>query len=92
MSMLSPSRFRIAFALCAFAAVSLIATASSADLQKYVIKPEAAFEWQLKNKIDSEQSGDRIYDLQFVSQVWQGKKWQHQLQIYRPAGRRARTR
>ncbi|HEX9661660.1 MAG TPA: PhoPQ-activated protein PqaA family protein, partial [Candidatus Binatia bacterium] len=63
----------------------MIATPSSADLQKYVNKPEAAFEWQLKNQIDSEQSGDRIYDLQFVSQVWQGKKWQHQLQIYRPA-------
>ena len=85
MCMLSPGRFRIAFALCAFATVSLIATPSSADLQKYVNKPEAAFEWQLKNKIDIEQSGDRIYDLQFVSQVWQGKKWQHQLQIYRPA-------
>ena len=85
MSILSRNRFRIALAICAFAAVSLIATASSADLQKYVNKPEAAFEWHLKNKIDIEQSGDRIYDLQFVSQVWQGKKWQHQLQIYRPA-------
>jgi PhoPQ-activated pathogenicity-related protein len=84
MSILSRNRFRIALAICAFAAVSLIATASSADLQKYVNKPETAFEWQLKNKIDSEQSGDRIYDLQFVSQVWQGKNWQHQLQIYRP--------
>ena len=76
-----------ALAICAFAAVSLIAIPSSADLQKYVNKHEAAFEWQLKNKIDSEQSGDRIYDLQFVSQVWQGKKWQHQLQI---SGRRPR--
>jgi len=83
--MLSRSRFRIVFAICAFASVILIATPSSADLQKYVNRPEAAFEWQLKNKIDSEQSGDRIYDLQFVSQVWQGKKWQHQLQIYRAA-------
>ena len=83
--MLSRNRFTIALVICAFATVSLIATPSSADLQKYVNKPETAFEWQLKNKIDSEQSGDRIYDLQFVSQVWQGKKWQHQLQIYRPA-------
>ena len=83
--MLFLNKFRIALAIYAFAAVSLIAIPSSADLQKYVNKPEAAFEWQLKNKIDSEQSGDRIYDLQFVSQVWQGKKWQHQLQIYRPA-------
>jgi PhoPQ-activated pathogenicity-related protein len=63
----------------------LTAAPGSAGLQKYVNKPEPAFEWQVKNKIDREQSGDRIYDLQFVSQVWQGEKWQHQLQIYRPA-------
>ena len=83
--MLFRSRLRIALALGAFATVSLIATASLADLQKYVIKLDTVFEWQLKNKIDSEQPGDRIYDLQFVSQVWQRKNWQHQLQIYRPA-------
>jgi PhoPQ-activated pathogenicity-related protein len=83
-SMLSRNRVRIVLALCAFATIGFIATPSAADLQNYVNKPEPAFEWQLKNKIDREQSGDRIYDLQFVSQVWQGKKWQHQLQIYRP--------
>ena len=64
----------------------LSAASSSADLQTYVDKPESAFQWQLKNKIDRDQSGDRIYDLQFVSQLWQGKPWQHQLQIYQPAG------
>ncbi|MGH7844516.1 MAG: PhoPQ-activated pathogenicity-related family protein [Candidatus Binatia bacterium] len=64
----------------------MIATPGWADLQKYVRKPEAEFEWNLKNKIDSEQSGDRIYDLHFVSQIWQENKWQHQLQVYRPSG------
>jgi len=64
----------------------LIATPGWADLQEYVRKPEAQFEWKLKNKIDSEQSGDRIYDLHFVSQIWQENKWQHQLQVYRPLG------
>jgi PhoPQ-activated pathogenicity-related protein len=64
--------------------VSLIATPGWADLQEYVDKPEAAFEWKLKNKLDGEQSGDRIYDFQFVSQIWQENKWQHQLQVYRP--------
>ena len=83
--MLFRKRFTVVVASCAFAAASLIATSSSADLQKYVNKPESAFEWQLKNKIDREQSGERIYDLHFVSQVWQGRKWRHQLQIYRPA-------
>ena len=83
--MLFRKRFTVVVASCAFAAASLIATSSSADLQKYVNKPESAFEWQLKNKIDREQSGERIYDLHFVSQVWQGRKWRHQLQVYRPA-------
>ena len=78
-------RLKIALAFCVLAAVGLTPTPGSADLVEYVSKPETAFEWQLKHKIESEQSGDRIYDLQFVSQVWQGKQWQHQLQIYRPA-------
>jgi PhoPQ-activated pathogenicity-related protein len=85
MSAFPGKRLRIAVALCVLAAVGLTPTPSSADLVEYVSKPETAFEWQLKHKIESEQSGDRIYDLQFVSQVWQGKQWQHQLQIYRPA-------
>ena len=83
--MLFRNGFTIVLSICAFATLNLIASPSSADLQRYVDKPETAFEWQLKNKIDREQAGDRIYDLQFVSQVWQGKKWRHQLQIYRPA-------
>lgn len=84
--MLLRNKFLIVLTLSACAGVGLIATSSWADLQKYLSKPEAAFEWQLKNKIDSEPSGDRIYDLQFVSQIWQENKWQHQLQVYLPAG------
>ena len=86
MSMLLRNRFMIALTLFACAGVSLIAPPGWADLQEYVRKPEAQFEWKLKNKIDSEQSGDRIYDLHFVSQIWQENKWQHQLQVYRPLG------
>jgi PhoPQ-activated pathogenicity-related protein len=83
--MLLRNKIKVVPALCAFATIGFIATPSAADLQTYINKPEPASEWQLKNKTDRGQSGDRIYDLQFVSQVWQGKKWQHQLQIYRPA-------
>jgi PhoPQ-activated pathogenicity-related protein len=83
--MLLRNRFTIVLALCAFTTITLIPTPSSADLQNYVNRPEPAFEWQVKNKMDTAQSGDRIYDLQFVSQVWQGEKWRHQLQIYLPA-------
>jgi len=84
MSMHLRNRFLIVFTLSACAGVGFIATPGWADLQKYVDKPEAAFEWKLKNKLDGEQSGDRIYDLQFVSQIWQENKWQHQLQVYLP--------
>ena len=59
-------------------------TASWADLEGYVRKPEAEFGWRLKEKIESQQSGDRIYDLHFVSQTWQENTWQHQLQVYQP--------
>jgi PhoPQ-activated pathogenicity-related protein len=89
--MLCRIRSRIVLAVCAFAIATLSAAPGSADLQKYVNKPETAFEWQLKNTVDRQQSGGRIYDLQFVSQVWQGKKWQHELQIYRPAGAATRS-
>jgi PhoPQ-activated pathogenicity-related protein len=78
-------RGRTGIVLFALAAVAWRATPSSADLQQYVAKPEPAFEWQVKNKIIPEQTGDRIYDLQFVSQAWQGIIWRHQLQIYQPA-------
>jgi PhoPQ-activated pathogenicity-related protein len=53
-----------------------------ADLEKYVRRPEAQFGWKLKDKV--EQSGDRIYDLHFVSQTWQEVTWEHQLQVYQP--------
>src|SRR4051794_16845622 len=76
----------VGFRVCALVAPVLIPTPLRADLQEYVRKPEAALEWQMTNQIDTAQSKDRIYDLQFVSQIWQGTKWQHQLQIYRPSG------
>src|SRR5258707_2276411 len=77
------SRSVFALTLYAYAGVNLNAASGWADLSEYVRKPEPAFEWQLKSKI--ERSDERIYDLQFVSQVWQGEKWRQQLQIYRPA-------
>src|SRR5258707_2812819 len=76
---------RILLSLCVLVAASLISSKSHADLQGYVDKPEPAFEWQMKTKIGREQTGDRIYDLQFVSQTWRGGKWRHQLQVYQPA-------
>jgi PhoPQ-activated pathogenicity-related protein len=86
MAMLSRKRFAIALWFYVWAGVDLIATPAWADLQKYVRRPESQYEWKLRDKIDNDQSGERIYDLQFVSQVWQENKWQHQLQVYQPPG------
>jgi len=55
-----------------------------ADLEQYVRRPEPDFSWKLNEKID--RAGDRIYDLRFTSQQWQGIPWEHQLQVYQPAG------
>jgi PhoPQ-activated pathogenicity-related protein len=83
--MLRSKRFIVVF-LCACAAVGLLASVSRADLQRYVGKHETEFDWTVKSKMDSGGSGERIYDLQFVSQIWKGHRWQHQLQVYRPEG------
>lgn len=72
----------VVFALFVFMGMTLVAAPGWADLEKYVRKPEAQFGWKLKDKV--EQSGDRIYDLHFVSQTWQQITWEHQLQVYQP--------
>src|SRR2546425_9535442 len=61
---------RSVVALSASVGLSLFATPGLADLEQYVRKPEPEFAWKLNNKIQVEQSGDQIYDLQFVSQSW----------------------
>ena len=78
------NRIMVALLFCAGAAAGFFVSPCWADLEKYIRKPEADFGWRLNKKGDSQQSGDRIYDLQFVSQTWQGNKWQHQLHVYRP--------
>jgi PhoPQ-activated pathogenicity-related protein len=77
-------RFMIVVGLFACAGVSLWATPVCADLESYIRKPEPAFAWKQNGKTSREPAGDQIYDLHFVSQTWQGKNWQHQLQVYRP--------
>ncbi|HEY7318714.1 MAG TPA: 1-acylglycerol-3-phosphate O-acyltransferase [Candidatus Binatia bacterium] len=71
-------------ALCSAFGLALFATPAKADLEGYVRKPEAEFTWKLKEKIERQPSGDRIYDLHLVSQNWQTNVWQHQLQVYQP--------
>jgi len=80
------NRLFIFLTLIVSAGASWFVAPAWADLESYVRKPEAEFGWKIKEKIESEQSGDRIYDLHFVSQTWQENRWEHQLQIYQPKG------
>lgn len=82
--MVCRNRFIIAVALFACAGVSVWPAPVWADLESYIRKPEPAFGWKQNGKTSREPAGDQIYDLHFVSQTWQGKNWQHQLQVYRP--------
>jgi len=82
--MISRERSTFVIALCLALGLNLFATPSWADLERYVRKPETEFGWKLREKIESQPSGDRIYDLHFVSQTWQENTWQHQLQVYQP--------
>ncbi len=69
----------LSLSLCTFC----FATSSArADLLEYVKKPELAYAWTLKEK--KVVADGTIYDLQLVSQTWQGIKWEHQLQVYQP--------
>lgn len=64
---------------------SLAMTGSAwADLLDYVKKADPEFSWKLRSKTMNE--AGTIYDLELVSQVWQGITWKHQLQVYLPKG------
>jgi PhoPQ-activated pathogenicity-related protein len=79
------SRVFLAVAL-AGALVCLLAfpgpPALRADLASYVKKAEPAFAWKLR-KNDTTLLG-KVYDLELVSQTWQGIKWNHTIQVYVP--------
>ena len=82
--MLLRNRLSFVVGLFACAGLTLWATPLWADLESYIRKPEPAYAWKQNGKTSRAPAGDQIYDLHFVSQTWQGKNWQHQLQVYRP--------
>ncbi|MCD6351720.1 MAG: hypothetical protein J7M26_06345 [Armatimonadetes bacterium] len=61
---------------------SLMGLQAQADLFDYVGRPDKAFKWELRST-QSVPIG-KIYDLYMVSQVWEGIKWEHHLQVYEP--------
>ncbi len=52
-------------------------------LLEWVQEADASYEW--KRLSSEESSGFSITHLQFTSQTWRGRVWQHHLQIVRPA-------
>jgi PhoPQ-activated pathogenicity-related protein len=74
----------VVIALIACGGISSWAVPGRADLEQFIRKPEPAFAWKQNGKSSHGPAGDRVYDLHFVSQTWQGNNWQHQLQIYQP--------
>src|SRR5262245_53028710 len=76
--------WRTLSAALALLAAAAWAGAARADLPEYLKKPEPAYSWKLKEKIDHPQG--TVYDLRLVSQTWEDITWEHQLQVYQPKG------
>jgi PhoPQ-activated pathogenicity-related protein len=68
--------------LIAFVASWLCPAAARASVVEYCKIPDKEFRWEVKSKMEVD--GGTVYDLHLVSQVWQGIKWEHQLQVYLP--------
>jgi len=62
----------------------LVSAGLRAGLDEYIRKPDSSYSWKLKNKV--ELSTGVVYDLELISQTWQGITWTHQLQVYQPSG------
>jgi PhoPQ-activated pathogenicity-related protein len=62
----------------------LAAAPASAGLLEYVRKPEPAYAWKLAGS--KETPAGTVYDIDLVSQTWQGITWKHRLQVYQPKG------
>src|SRR5207249_2506874 len=61
---------------------SMMPRSARADLDAFLKKPEPVYQWEKVG--EAEQEGVQVYDLNLVSQVWQGITWKHRLQIFRP--------
>jgi PhoPQ-activated pathogenicity-related protein len=83
-----PGTTRIGRWIFACVAVTVFAglatTARAATLDDFVKTPDPAYSWKLKQKTTV--GGGTLYDIELVSQVWQGIAWKHQLQVYLPKG------
>lgn len=78
---LRPLFVALAFLCFAVTAPPLLRPAR-ADLAAYLARPEPAYKWEKRG--EKRLPGGTVYDLHLISQTWQGRNWEHRLQILRP--------
>jgi PhoPQ-activated pathogenicity-related protein len=54
----------------------------SNEMLAYVQKPDAGYAWE--KRYESKNNLGTVVDLHLVSQVWQGIRWEHRLQVFVP--------
>ena len=80
----SSQRGVIRSCLAGLAALLGFAQDARADLLDYVRKPDKSYSWKVTEKVEAPDGV--VYNLQLVSQTWQGIRWEHALQVYLPKG------
>jgi hypothetical protein len=53
-------------------------------LFQYINKPDPAYSWE-KVKEEKMVGGEKFISIKMVSQIWQGIKWEHELDVIVPA-------
>lgn len=71
------------FALVVWACLS-VPLGLQAGLQEYVKKEDTSFKWNVKSK--AEATSGKSYQIEMVSQTWQGIVWEHTMMVYLPEG------
>jgi PhoPQ-activated pathogenicity-related protein len=70
--------------LVALVSLLFATCAARADLAEYVKKPDASFQWALKDKVAA--ASGTVYTIELTSQTWQGIRWDHRMVVYVPDG------
>jgi PhoPQ-activated pathogenicity-related protein len=66
--------------------VLLTAAPAPAGLPEYVARPEPAFAWSVRERVQETIPPGTVYDIKLTSQTWQGITWEHRLMVYQPRG------
>jgi PhoPQ-activated pathogenicity-related protein len=69
-------------ALVAVLLLGAVSPSVRADLPAYIAREEPEYKWELRDT--KVLPVGTVYDLHVVSQVWQGIRWEHQVQVYQP--------